>query len=454
MTRTIADRIGFARDESGAATVWMAFWAAAFLMLGGVAVDSASAWRARAALQAVADATAHAAAVRLQRDGEEAAVQEALTYAGELLPVDAYGEVLNRDDVQIGAWDADSGQLVASAAPDAVRVTLRRSDANGNPEPTYLLRLAGHFGWDIAASATARSADGGGGSGDPCWRQGLIARGIVNISSNNTFRNLCVHAEEYVDVQNQNEWLEDMTVSMPDLTQLRLPSSDMDEKNPGLAAALLEASNDPWVVDYVDEMIYAIRDANPAVWIDNALFDPADAQPGVVYWVYCVGDGGVMTVDKDTVLRDVAILTNCAIKFKKSVVLINTLMGTTGDRIEPGADGVEAVDSTTTVVVDDSTTTIYGANELHVGLDDDCAPGGGSRLLIDGDFHNPAKLRVYGSQIIATGDVEIAAGGDAVDGISVLAGGDIEITSNSTFGFCTEQDFTVPSTTTAVSMVE
>ncbi|MGM0586633.1 MAG: pilus assembly protein TadG-related protein [Pseudomonadota bacterium] len=456
-------RRALARDERGAVTIWMVFWTIGFLLLGGVALDAANAWRVRAALQAAADATAHAAALTLRTEGERAARDRAQAYAREILPADAYGDVLKSADIEFGIWDAESRALVDAKNPDTVRVTLRRSDTNDNAEPTYLLRLAGLMDWDVSASSAAKgvSAPGGGdlgGDENACWRNGLVARGVVDVQSNNVLRNLCVHGEQGVSVNNGNDWTENVTVSMPDLALLDTPSSDIDYQNPGLSDSLLEAENDPYIVDHVDEMIYSIIDQNAerVIRIDNALFEPDDATPGWIYWVYCVGNGGTMTVPKDSVLRDVTILTNCAIRFKKSVTLVNTLLGTTGDRIEEGQEAAEAVDSSTTVVVEDETTTTYGSNELRLGLADGCDAGGGARLLIDGDFRNPAKLRVNGSQIIASGDVEVAAQGESIDGVSVLAGGNIDLSSNNTFGACLDTDFDVPPRVGggAVAMVE
>lgn len=452
-----------ARDERGAVTIWMVFWTIGFLLLGGVAVDAANAWRVRAALQAAADATAHAAALTLRTEGERAARDRAHAYAREVLPADAYGDVLKSADIDFGIWDADSRTLVDAKNPDTVRVTLRRSGSNGNAEPTYLLRLAGLMDWDVSATSAAKSvsppgAEDPGGDENACWRNGLVARGVVDVQSNNIMRNLCVHGEQGVSVNNDNDWTENVTVSMPDLALLDTPSNDIDQKNPGLKDALLEAENDPYIVDHVDEMIYSIIEQNSerVVRIDNAIFEIDDTSPGWVYWVYCVGDGGTLTIPQDSVLRDVAILTNCAIRFKKSVTLVNTLLGTTGDRIEEGQEAAEAVDSSTTVVVEDETTTTYGSNELRLGLADGCDAGGGARLLIDGDFRNPAKLRINGSQIIASGDVEVAAQGESIDGISVLAGGNIDLSSNNEFGGCLDTDFDVPPRLGggAVAMVE
>ena len=435
------------RSTRGAITAWMLLWTVGFLMLGGVAVDGAKAWRMRAALQAVADASAHAGSMMLGPGGEAAAKAAALTRAEMLLPPDTYGNVLRSEDVEVGRWDPETRNLLADGVPDTVRVTLRRSGAGGNAEPTVLLKLAGLMSWDVSASSAARNGgEAGEGGTDSCWENGLIARGVVDIQSNNVLRKLCVHGQQGVSVNNNNVFDAQTIVSMPDPEMLTMPSSGFSH-NPGLREALRTADRDPWIVDHIDDIIYGIRDAAASViWIDNAVFDITDAVSGPVYWVYCTGNGGTMTVPPGTVLEDLVVLTNCAINFRRTVTLINTLIGTTGDRIADAEAAVEAVE--------DATTTVTGGQELYLGLPDNCAPGGGSRLLIDGDFKNPAQLRVNGSQIIASGDIEVSAQGESIEGISFIAGGDIDLTSNNVFGLCDQVDFRLPVAARKVSLVD
>lgn len=435
------------RSARGAITAWMLVWTVGFLMLGGVAVDGAKAWRMHAALQAVADASAHAGSMMLGPGGAPAARAAALTRAEMLLPPATYGRVLRPEDVEVGRWDPQTRRLRADGVPDTVRVTLHRSGAGGNAEPTVLLKLAGLMSWDVSASAAARNGgEAGDGGTDSCWENGLIARGIVDIQSNNVLRKLCIHGQQGVTVNNNNLFEAETIVSMPDPDMLKMPGSGFGH-NPGLKEALRTADRDPWIVDHIDDVIYGIRDAAPSViWIDNNAFDVTAAAPGSVHWVHCTGDGGTLSVPMGSVLEDLVVLTNCAIRFHRTVTLINTLIGTTGDRIADAAAAVEAV-------VGD-TTTVTGAQLLHLGLPDNCAPGGGSRLLIDGDFRNPAQLRVNGSQIIASGDIEVAAQGESIEGISFIAGGDIDLTSNNVFGLCDQVDFRLPVAARKVSLVD
>ena len=47
-----------------------------------------------------------------------------------------------------------------------------------------------------------------------------------------------------------------------------------------------------------------------------------------------------------------------------------------------------------------------------------------------------AKLQLYGGQIIVAGDLNFAAQGNGFGGASVIAGGEIDGTSNSDMGLC------------------
>ena len=432
------------RSARGAVTIWMVFWSVAFLLLGGVAVDGAKAWRIRAALQAAADAASHAGAMALPAGDVAAARSAAIARAEEILPPAEFGTVLTEADVEIGRWDSETRTLLADGTPDTVRVRVARTGAGGNAEPTMLLRLGGIMGWDVAVSSTARATGGPNDDEDSCWRNGLIARGVVDSQSNNVYRKVCIHGQAGVKVSSNSSFSDNTVVSMPDLALFQMPASGFST-NAGLEDALQEAERDPWIVDYVDEMIYHIRDNSSTIWIPNQLFNPRNAAPGATYWVYCTGSGGTMTIPQNITLTDTVILTNCAVRFRKSVVLINTLIGTTGDRMA-GADGA--------MVAEDGDTTITGTSELRLGMPDGCTPGGGARLLIDGDFKNPAKLRINGSQIIASGDVDIAAQGESIEGLSVYAGGDIDITSNNYFALCDQVDFDLPAVETRISLVQ
>lgn len=413
-----------AKNEAGGATLWMTFWMIAFMMIGGVAVDTAKAWRMEVMLRATADAAAHAAVIDLVTEGETAARETALAFAADMLPAADFGAVLAPEDIEFGRWDPEIRVFSAAESPDSVRVTLRRGGANGNGEPTTLLRLVGQTEWDIFVTSVARIVSGPPAppDTDPCWLSGLVSRQVVRARSNNLFSDVCIHGELGVSFRNNNEFGGETLVTMPTLDLLDLPGSGFT-RNVGLADRLAVDSNDPWIVDHIDDMIQEMRvDAN-AVEAPASSFDPSTLAQGVTYWFECASDG-VLTIPQNAVLDGLVILTNCAIEFRKDVVLIDTTIGTTGDRAGAGH-------------------TVHTPSGLNIGAPDGCTPGGGSRLLIDGTFHSAAKLRMNGSQIIASGAVKLAAQARGLDGFSVLSGEDIDVTSNNGFGGCRQVDFSI-----------
>jgi hypothetical protein len=83
-----------------------------------------------------------------------------------------------------------------------------------------------------------------------------------------------------------------------------------------------------------------------------------------------------------------------------------------------------------------STTAIEGASGVVLGDDDNCAAGGGVQIITMGGVHFPAQLHIYGSQIIAMGDIDFEANANGIQGVSMVAGGEIDSTSNMDMGFC------------------
>lgn len=150
--RSILRRL--ARDRRGGIAVLAALSAPVLAGFAALAVDVGNAYMVRTELQSTADAAALAAAAKLPSTA--AALAEARTIAAENLPAAKHGNVLADGDLLIGTWDPGNRTFSAGgSAPNAVRVTLRRSTANGNPLPTFFGRLLGNDVFDIAAQAVA-----------------------------------------------------------------------------------------------------------------------------------------------------------------------------------------------------------------------------------------------------------------------------------------------------------
>ena len=72
---------------------------------------------------------------------------------------------------------------------------------------------------------------------------------------------------------------------------------------------------------------------------------------------------------------------------------------------------------------------------LVVGKDDNCAAGGGVQLVTLGGMKFTSDLHIYGSQLLAAGDIEFSANANGVEGAAMVAGGVISGTSNMNMGF-------------------
>ena len=143
----------FWRDERGAGTVFMICLLPMFLGLAGLAIDAATAYRARAILQAATDAASLAATLKLP--DTKAATDAAKSYAIRNVP--DFGNVLAESDVEPGYWDETKHTFIqgGSDPANAVRVTLKMTAANNNALPTTFLRLIGIDHWDISTQAVA-----------------------------------------------------------------------------------------------------------------------------------------------------------------------------------------------------------------------------------------------------------------------------------------------------------
>jgi hypothetical protein len=159
--------------RAGAILVWFATLLPALLIFVGFAVDLGLVFVVKAQMQAAADSAALAAALDLPgyhpervRDFEEStAVNSASRFASLNLPSDGHGQTMNEQDVVFGQWDLNKKEFVAGETPyTAVRVTLSRTEAKGNPVPLFFLPLLLPDSMDVSVQATAMAAAKVGGS--------------------------------------------------------------------------------------------------------------------------------------------------------------------------------------------------------------------------------------------------------------------------------------------------
>ena len=253
-------------DQAASATAMSVVWLVALMMLAGVAGDTANAFRIRAQLQATADAAALAAALRLQNPDQARAAAHQLAELN--MPADRNGDVLPDHRVELGLYEAATGIFLSGMIPyNAVRVTVLRGDDGGLEAPTFLLGLAGHDSWTVAASAMATVRPMSGGAGGQVCGGGLImSEAMVRMGGNNTLVDgMCIHGEQGVHFGGASYFTDDVRVSalLPltiDIGHTRGGSADADAVRQDRPTHL-EALTLPRLDAIFDELWTALNDS-------------------------------------------------------------------------------------------------------------------------------------------------------------------------------------------------
>ena len=148
----LCGRLG--RDQRGSVMPLVGLCLTVILGFAALAIDLGQQSALHNQMAATADAAALAAASQLPN--EKKAVAKALEYAEKNMPAAENGTVLNDEDIVFGTWYEGSRQFVAGGPfTNAVQVTVRRSQQNGNPAPTFFLQIFGRDHADIAAASLA-----------------------------------------------------------------------------------------------------------------------------------------------------------------------------------------------------------------------------------------------------------------------------------------------------------
>jgi hypothetical protein len=440
----------FVREERGGGTIMGLFWFMMLVGITGLAVDTTDGLRNRTMLQATADAAVLAGVIDLP--DETLAVGSAVVYSTNNMPGDLYGEVLQAEDVEIGAWHMDSrsfelGGLAPNPLdptgpmlPDSIRVTLHQTDSNANAVPVNFLRIIGLQTWNVNVEAVAQRFI------PDCLQDGLVARGLVDISSNNGFVNrICIHGQKGVAMQNHNFHELGVTVSMPNIGgQLQIPTGGM-ESNPGLPDALREQSLDPRMVnhvgDFMDDLLLLepyilpnyIDPDNPII-VENKNFDFTGMLPGHVYHIDCKANQSV-GIPQDTVLTRVVIVSDCQVGIGSNVFMHDVILASrAGGNPGQGGSGGGTTSGGGGSGIENAN--INGASGVVLGVSDNCALGGGVQIFSNASVKFSSTTSYNGVQIVATGDVDLGARDMGINGINVQAGGNITLTSNNAFGIC------------------
>ena len=412
----------FLSREDGALTAFGLFLALCMICVGGLAIDVANAIKVRTHLQVAADSAAHAALVAREQTTEADAKTIALSVAHASLPPDAFGDTIREEDIKFGRWDeANQTFIVSPGSDEAVLVSTQRLQDRNNALGTYFLKFVGLWSMDVVSNSVFETYY------PTCYREGMVSEDRLDIQSGNTYRQgYCLHSNAHIELNSNNTFEDGVIVSMPQKTDIVLPSSGW-QSNPGLQGAVRSGSYHIRILDRINHIFNGYTDATSEYYRPDYFSTPIQTTPlstsqqidasswqaGHIHTASCTGNQRLRIRSGET-LRHGVIDTNCRIVIGSNVVLEDVLI------ISRNSD-LRAID---------------GAADVRLGAADGCSPGGGVQIVTEGGVRFPANLTLYGVQILARDMIDFEAGADGFYGVSMVSGGEIDSTSNMDMGFC------------------
>ncbi len=144
----------FAQAREGGIALMTALTVPVLLGFAALAVDMGYAYWVRNELQVTASAAALAGASQLP--DRDSVVERAQEYAGRNMAAASHGVVLREPDIELGFWDKDVRSFTPELQPhNAVRVTTRRAQENGNELDLFLAPAVGLGKVDVSGVAIA-----------------------------------------------------------------------------------------------------------------------------------------------------------------------------------------------------------------------------------------------------------------------------------------------------------
>ncbi len=435
MGQMVQRSLHWRREESGGLTVLSLFMFVAMLILSGLAVDVTNAARARTKLQNAADIAGNMALYWREHHTADEARAKAVELASLNMPTERFGDVLTVDDIVFGTWDRATQTF--TAVPDsksAVQVQTRRISDRTNALSTFLLKLVGVSRINLNTPSTWETYNKG------CLREGFVAKGLVDLQSNNNYTNgFCIHSNTEVSINSNNTFELGTIVSIPSDNALDLPRSgftsndglrealqvgphllrvfdqlvDEDGNDGPLLTALKSGTDDdapdwylPFKTDDFGRSVHPvpISGGNPKIGV-------ADLEPGMINTITCSPGGKVTMQD---VITDVILVTNCQVVFSNGSALENARLVSTNT----------------------SDKAVTSPSSMRIGRDDGCAAGGDAQIVSLGGVQFAAGLSAFGAQILSMKNIEFSANADGIEGAAFTALGEIHGTSNMSFGFC------------------
>lgn len=437
--------IDFGKDDRGLVTHLALIVLVLVLLFSGLSVDSTNAWRVQFQLQTAADATAHAGSLTVRDAGGRSmglltrmsARESILSVANANLSEDMQDSAIKWSDITFGTWDPDTRQFTYTyPSVNAVRVTATRNTARENPLPTFLLRLTGIATRDIEVESVAYLTK------QECPVGHIISNSMVEFTSNNEFyNNLCIKGADGVSLNNGNYFDDTNMIFVPDLSDMDWPSSvsmstivgrGTADSSATLTYADIVRTESDISAEYVADV-----DALATLFLDSLYEDQPDYInpsaavieirardvkytsfiPGRIYHVECGGSkDSKAQFFKNAMVSEVVIISDCVTQLGNGSVFEDVVL----------------------ISKDTSNRSVYAANGVQLGQDDACADGGGVKVYAAGDISSASGLQLYGAELSAVGEVQVAAQADGVEGVVINANGNVTFSAQASFGACTD----------------
>ena len=152
--------LAFIDDRRGAVAMIFVLFAVPMLAMTGLAVDIGHVLAIKAQVRTTADAAALAAVTSVGDSAE--ALSRAVMVAELNMPTATNGTVLADADVVVGTWDTDTQTFSdGGESTNAVKVTIRRTEATGNPIELFFAAIVNFSSIDVTISAVATGSAGG-----------------------------------------------------------------------------------------------------------------------------------------------------------------------------------------------------------------------------------------------------------------------------------------------------
>jgi hypothetical protein len=158
MKPVIANKAG-SHTRRGSAIIYSTVLMVAMMAFVAFAVDIGRARVAKVELQRAADSAAIYGADGLTKNLSQGQLKQHCVDAAADNKCDGQSVVLNpAQDVEWGTWDPSTRTFTPVSDPagaTAIRITARRTSANGNPIPTVFARVLGRTSFDVTAVSIA-----------------------------------------------------------------------------------------------------------------------------------------------------------------------------------------------------------------------------------------------------------------------------------------------------------